>query len=134
MTEQQKALMELMTTYDDKRKQWINEFGNDDNFNDWFTTQVKGKFCRFTRYTIPDEIKKYITVAIRLEVIDPLELYVLGVDCGRDLGKLCKTICYYAYQSIHTQPEQHKTLSPMYDKIYAQYKDGYAWEDIEIDE
>ena len=45
MTDQEaaKAIQELLTRYQENRKKWVEEFGSDKGFDDWFTKQVKGK-------------------------------------------------------------------------------------------
>ena len=33
-------IKELMAQYNEKRKEWISEKGNDEGFDEWFTVQV----------------------------------------------------------------------------------------------
>ena len=35
-------IKELMTRYNEKRRQWITYYGTDEGFNDWFTKQIMG--------------------------------------------------------------------------------------------
>ena len=35
-------IKELMAQYNEKRKEWISEKGNDEGFDEWFTAQVMG--------------------------------------------------------------------------------------------
>jgi len=37
------ALRELMGVYNDLRAKWINQHGNDEGFNDWFTGWLKNQ-------------------------------------------------------------------------------------------
>ena len=36
------AIRELMARYNEYRAAWIAEHGNDNGFNEWFTSQVTG--------------------------------------------------------------------------------------------
>ncbi len=42
MTDTQKALKEMMEQYNTKRSEWVEQFGTDAGFNEWFTGQVMG--------------------------------------------------------------------------------------------
>jgi hypothetical protein len=36
------AIKELMNKFDENRARWIERFGSDKGFNEWFTKQVMG--------------------------------------------------------------------------------------------
>jgi len=33
-------LRELIAKYDEKRKMWVERYGTDEGFNEWFTNQI----------------------------------------------------------------------------------------------
>lgn len=37
------TIKELMQAYDENRAKWIEKYGSDEGFNEWFTKQVIGK-------------------------------------------------------------------------------------------
>lgn len=41
MTTQQQLLKEIMDKYTEARDKWIALYGNDNHFNEWFSTQIK---------------------------------------------------------------------------------------------
>ncbi len=42
MESQADTLREIMSKYDESRKQWIAKYGSDERFNNWFTLQIRG--------------------------------------------------------------------------------------------
>ena len=40
MNKTQEALKEMMEKYNENREKWVAQFGTDDGFNEWFTSQV----------------------------------------------------------------------------------------------
>ncbi len=38
------TIKEIMNRYNESRIEWIKCFGSDEGFNDWFTSQVMGRY------------------------------------------------------------------------------------------
>ena len=59
------------------------------------------KTIELNRHDIPEEIKELINVAIKEDVVDPIGLYTLAVNCGTNWSILVDNLVDAAYSWIH---------------------------------